>query len=263
MTQHLRLEGKSAVITGGSRGIGKAIALAYAREGADLMLTARDEAALAEAAAAITPHGTRVETFSADITDEERIEEAMALAEERFGKIDILVNNAGIHKAARFLDYDLETWNRVMQVNINGTFICTQAALRRMLPSKTGKIIMVASTAGKYGSLFQSAYNASKHAVVGLTRCLALETAKLGITVNAICPGFVETDMVADALPELMKIFGTDDQEQLMEMMMQRVPMGRMLQPEEIAHLAVYLGSSESDGMTGQALTISGGLIQV
>jgi 3-hydroxybutyrate dehydrogenase len=252
-----------AFITGASRGIGKAIALAFAEEGADLMLLARQPALLEAVAEAAKAKGVRALAFSADITAAKDVEAAMEATERHFGRIDVLVNNAGIYRGARFMDYDLETWNQVMQVNINGTFICTQAALKRMLPRQSGKIVMVASTAGKYGSLYQAAYNASKHAVVGMTRCLGLETAKRGITVNAICPGFVETDMVEAVMPNMMKNFGIADRQEMTRALLQRVPMGRFLQPEEIAHLAVYLASSESDGMTGQALTISGGLILV
>ncbi|MBI4082834.1 MAG: SDR family oxidoreductase [Candidatus Lambdaproteobacteria bacterium] len=252
-----------AFITGASRGIGKAVALAYAEEGADLMLLARQAGLLEAVADAARAKGVQALTFSADITDAEQVEAAMEVTERRYGRIDVLVNNAGIYRGAKFVDYDLETWNRVLQVNVNGTFICTQAALKRMVPRRSGKIVMMASTAGKYGSLYQAAYNASKHAVVGMTRCLALETAKQGITVNAICPGFVETDMIEALIPNAMKNAGIEDRQGMTQALLQRVPIGRFLQPEEIAHLAVYLASSESDGMTGQALTISGGLILV
>lgn len=258
-----RMVGRTAVVVGSSRGIGRAIAQAYAREGARVVCAARDADALEEVVGAITAGGGDAHPQPCDITSDEDVTELRRVTEDVYGPATVLVNSAGMHKAARFLDYEMEDFRLLMELNYFGSVRTIQTFLPGMLDAGYGKIVNVASTAGKYGSLFQSPYNGSKHALVGLTRCIALETAKQGVTVNAICPGFVETDMVGRAAGELQAVLGFDEPEQVKTALLGRVPMGRFLEPEEIGHLAVYLGSGESDGMTGQALTLSGGLILV
>jgi meso-butanediol dehydrogenase/(S,S)-butanediol dehydrogenase/diacetyl reductase len=254
-----RLAGRRALITGASRGIGRAIAERYAAEGADLFLTATSMGKLEETRDLVAGHGGRVFLHTADVSDRDQVEAMIKSAVAAMGGIDIAVNNAGVYKAARFVDYTADEFDQVMKVNAYGVFHVMQFVLRHMLERGAGgKIVNVASTAGKWESMNQSAYNASKHAVVGMTRCAALETAASGITINAICPGFVDTDMI-DAFRAHADIAGVPF-EQIKAGAIQRVPMGRMLDPVEIAHLAVYLGASESDGMTGQTITISGGM---
>lgn len=257
-----RMEGKTALITGGGRGIGRTIALAYVREGAVVALSARSEEALEETASTINSGGGRALAVPADVTEDADVANLRSRIERELGQVDVLVNNAGSYLPRRFLDYTMEEWEQTIGVNLLGTVRVTREFLPGMLERGRGRIVNVASTAGKYGSLFQSAYNASKHGVVGLTRCLALETAKTAVRVNAICPGFVETEMIDGAKPHFAEILG-QSLEQTEQTLLSRVPIGRFLQPTEVAHLAVYLGSDESDGMTGQALTISGGLILV
>jgi NAD(P)-dependent dehydrogenase (short-subunit alcohol dehydrogenase family) len=167
-----------------------------------------------------------------------------------------------MHLAGRFQDFEITDWQRIVDVNVLGTVRVTRAFLPQMIDEGRGRIINMASTAGKYGSLFQSPYNATKHAVVGITRCLALEAAASGVRVNAICPGFVETEMVDGAVQGFAQVLGIAP-EQVVPSVLQRVPIGRLLQPEEIAELAVYLASGPGDAMTGQSLTIAGGLILV
>ena len=253
-----RLKGRRVLITGGSRGIGRAIAERFAAEGAALCLSATTEAGLAASKAACEALGARVETVAADMADAALAAGVVEAAAEKLGGLDVLVNNAGVYKAARFVDYAPEDFDRIMKVNAYGLFFAMQAALKRMKAAGYGKIVNIASTAGKHESLNQAAYNASKHAVVGLTRCAALEHARDGITVNAICPGFVKTDML-DQFSDHAAIAGVSV-ESLLQALTARVPMGRFLEAGEIAHLAVYLASAESDGMTGQAITISGGM---
>lgn len=253
-----RLTGKRVIITGASRGIGRAIAQRYAEEGADLLLTATGVQQLNDTLGDCVGQGAKVLTMAADVADRAQCEAMIQRAVEALGGLDVLVNNAGIYKAGRFIDYEPETFDRIMQVNAYGTFHAMQFALRQMRANGGGKVVNIASTAGRWESMNQSAYNASKHAVIGMTRCAALEHAKDGITINAICPGFVETDMI-DQFDDHAALAGVSV-EQLKAALIGRVPMGRMLQPVEIAHLAVYLASSESDGMTGQAMTISGGM---
>jgi len=253
-----RLAGKAALITGASRGIGRAIAIRFAEEGADLVLAATNAEKLRETQALAEAQGASVTLHTLDVAQRDQVQGMVDAAVAAHGRIDVLVNNAGVYKAARFVDYTPEEFDQVMQVNLYGAFHVMQLCLRQMLKQGGGKVVNIASTAGKWESPNQAAYNASKHALVGLSRCAALETAAHGITVNAICPGFVETDMIS-AFDSHAEILGVDV-EQLRAGLLQRVPMGRMLQPQEIAHLAVYLASSESDGMTGQTITISGGM---
>jgi len=258
-----RLEGRTAVVIGSSRGIGRSIAEVYAAEGATVVCVARDVDALGEVVASIEQDGGEAVAQRCDVTSDSDVAALRQFVRDAYGAATVLVNSAGMHKAGRFLDYEMDDFRQLMELNFFATVRTIRTFLPDMIEAGYGKIVNVASTAGKYGSLFQSPYNSSKHAVVGLTRCLALETAKQGVTVNAICPGFVETDMMDRASAELQRVFGVDDPEKVREIVLARVPQGRFLHPEEIAHLAVYLGSAESDGMTGQALTISGGLILV
>jgi len=180
-------------------------------------------------------------------------------AVKTMGRIDVLVNNAGIYKAARLVDYTPEDFDRIMKVNLYDAFNVMQLVLRHMQARKSGKVVNIASSAGKWMSMNQSAYNASKHALVGLTRCAGLEMGPHGVNVNAICPGFVETDMIEEfrAHGEILGI----PFEKVKEAGLARVPLRRFLRPEEIAHLAVYLGSGESDGMTGQSILLDGGMV--
>jgi len=256
-----RLAGRSALVTGASRGIGRAIALRYAEEGADLFLTATNPALLEQTRLQAEGLGATVTVHVADVARREAVQAMVDAALQALGGIDILVNNAGVYKASRLVDYTPEDFDRIMQVNVYGVFHLMQMVLRHMQPRGRGKVINIASTAGKWGSMNQSAYNASKHAVVGLTRCAALEMGAHGINVNAICPGFVQTDMLEEFRAH-GDILGVPF-ERVLEAGLARVPLKRFLQPREIADLALYLGSPESDGMTGQTLLLDGGMLMV
>ena len=256
-----RLGGRTALVTGASRGIGRAIALRYAEEGADLFLAATNASALQETQAQAEALGAHVAWQCTDVSRRDQVQALVDAAVARFGAIDILVNNAGVYKAGRLVDLTLEDFDRVQQVNVYGAFHVMQLVLRHMQPRGRGKVVNIASTAGKWGSMNQSAYNASKHALVGLTRCAALEMGAHGINVNAICPGFVQTDML-DEFRAHADILGVPF-EKVLEAGLARVPLKRFLQPREIADLAVYLGAAESDGMTGQTLLLDGGMLMV
>ncbi|MBM44725.1 MAG: hypothetical protein CL458_00580 [Acidimicrobiaceae bacterium] len=248
-----RLKGKRAVITGGGRGIGKAIALAYAKEGAQCVITSRRFEDL-EATAAEAPPGTVV-PVACDVSEGDSVSAMAAFVHQELGGADIVVNNAGIHAAGRFVDIEPETYSRLYEVNVVGVVRVSQAFLSGMIERQRGSIVNIASTAGLFESPGQAPYNASKHGTVGLTRCMALELASSGVTCNAICPGFVDTPML-DGFADLVGA----ESEELRKQLAKRTPMGRILSPDEIANLALYLGSDESSGMTGQTMAISNGM---
>ncbi|MGZ0217639.1 MAG: SDR family NAD(P)-dependent oxidoreductase [Acidimicrobiales bacterium] len=247
-----RLDGRTAVITGGGRGIGRAIALAYVAEGAKCVITSRSiadlEATAAEAPESLFPIGC-------DVSSGESVTNMAAEAVALLGNVDIVVNNAGIHAAGRFMDIDPETYTRLFDVNVVGVVRVSQAFLPAMIERGHGRVVNIASTAGLFESPGQAPYNASKHGTVGLTRCMALELAPNGVTVNAICPGFVDTPMI-DGFASLVGA----ERDALRDQLAARTPMGRMLQPEEIASLAIHIASDEAGGMTGQTMVVSNGM---
>ena len=255
-----RLDQQVAIITGASRGIGRAIAEAYAAEGASLCLVATDTARLSEVKDALGLPAERIMTVSLNVTDRDACFAAVEQVEQRFGRVDVLVNNAGVYRAKPFMDYVPQDFQDMLDVNLFGVLHFTQACLPGMQARQHGRIINMASTAGKWGSRNQSAYNVSKHAVVGLTRCLALEASPYKVTVNAICPGFIQTDMVEELKAQVAKSSGISG-EDMVKAALARVPLGRVLDPDEIASLAVYLGSAESRGMTGQSIHLDGGMV--
>lgn len=259
MTQ--RLVGKRALITGASRGIGRAIAEAFAREGASLVLNARDQARLQKAAEELANRGATVSAHACDVTDRDAVFRMVNEAATD-GPIDILVNNAGIHIARPFSEYSFEEFSAVMEANVYSVFHVTQAALEHMKKQQSGAIVNIASTAGKWGSRNQSAYNASKHAVVGLTRCLGLEMSAHGIRTNAICPWVVDTDM-ADGFIKGHAQATDMSAEEITNAFTATVPIKRFVKPEDVADLAVYLASNESGFVNGQAWTVDAGYTMI
>ncbi|MEM7466288.1 MAG: glucose 1-dehydrogenase [Pseudomonadota bacterium] len=253
-----RLAGKRALITGASRGIGRAIAEAFRDEGAALALNARNPERLAQAAAEIDSSAT---IYPCDVSDRDSVFEMVAQVEAD-GPIDVLVNNAGIHIARPFTDYSFEEFSAVIEANVYSVFHVTQAVLNGMKSQQSGAIINIASTAGRWGSRNQSAYNASKHAVMGITRCLALEMAPHGIRTNAICPWVVATDMADSFIKGHAAATGMST-EDITNAFTATVPIQRFVKPEEVAALAVYLGSDESGFVNGQGMTIDAGYTMI
>ena len=253
-----RLSGRTALVTGASRGIGRSIAQAYAREGADLVLSATNEASLDLVKNELEEWGVSVACFAADLSEASAVDELFARSIKAFPELDVLVNNAGIHIGKPFTEHSMEEFDRLMKINVYSVFQLTQRAIAHMRSLGRGKVVNISSTAGKWESMNQVAYNTSKHAVVGMAKCVALENEQNGINVNTICPGIAEPDITRNAQKQVAPT-GVSA-EQFQTMIEAQIPLGRMLQPEEIAHIAVYLASSESDGMTGQTLTISGGM---
>jgi NAD(P)-dependent dehydrogenase (short-subunit alcohol dehydrogenase family) len=255
-----RLANQVAIITGASRGIGRAIAEAYAAEGATLCLMATDTTRLDEVKDSLGLPAEQIMTVGVNVTDREACFRAVDAVLARFGRVDVLVNNAGVYRSKSFLEYSAQDFQDMLDVNLFGVLHFMQACLPDMQARKHGRIINMASTAGKWGSRNQSAYNVSKHAVVGITRCVALEASPYAVTVNAICPGFIQTDMVEALKTQVAQTTGVSP-EDMVKAALTRVPLGRVLNPSEIAGLAVYLGSAESSGMTGQSIHVDGGMV--
>ena len=251
------LEGRHALVTGGARGIGLACAQALQQRGATLTLLGRDRAALDAAVASLGRQGA-VRAVAADIADEASVRAAFEQAAQDAGAIDILVNNAGQATSQRFERTDAAQWQAMLAVNLTGTYHCIQAALPGMLAAGWGRVINVASTAGLIGYPYVSAYCAAKHGVVGLTRALALEVARKGVTVNAVCPGFTETDIVRDAVDNIVRKTGRTAGQARAELAA-RNPQGRLVQPGEVAEAVAWLALPACASINGQAIAIDGG----
>jgi len=259
----MKLNDKLAFITGGGRGIGREIARIFASEGANIVVVARSENQVAQVAEEIK-NEFDVNTLGVicDVANVESVKNAFAKVKEHFEAMpDILVNNAGIAESAPFHKTSDELWQKIIDINLTGTFYCTREVLPAMLEKKWGRVINIASIAGKAGAPYIAAYVASKHGVVGMTRSLAVEVATKGITANAICPGYVETDMAQYAIDNIVSKtkVSVEDAKRYLE---SQSPQQRMVTVEEVAALALLLASEEGRGINAQAINIDGGGVQ-
>ncbi len=246
----MRLENKVALVTGSSRGVGKAIALALAREGADVVVTYRRRAqAAAETGREIEALGRRALVLQADVVCREDVKRMMAAAMDALGRLDILINNAGSFPMKPFTALSEEDWDQVMALDLKGVFLCCKEVLPVMRQQRKGHIVNVASVAGLVGGIGLVAYSAAKAGVIGLTKALAREVASLGITVNAIAPGIIETETALKTFPASALEFYTRYQ----------VPLARLGQPADVTGLVVFLASDEADYITGQVYAVDGG----
>ncbi len=246
---------RHALVTGGGSGIGAAIAVALVQAGLRVTITGRRLDVLQTLAAR---HPGQMQAVVMDVADEAAVALAFAQAKASFGSVQILVNNAGQAHSAPFRKTDAALWQQMLAVNLTGTFLCTQAALPDMLAAQWGRIINVASTAGLVGYAYVTAYVAAKHGVVGLTRALALEVAKKGITVNAVCPGYTETDILRESIANVVAKTGRTEEQARAEFASGN-PQGRIVQPEEVADTVRWLCGDAAGAVTGQAIAVCGG----
>ena len=258
----MKLENRLAFITGGGRGIGRAIAIAFAREGASVAVVARTLKQVREVAKEIKKEfAVEALPLKCDVRNGGWVKDAFDTFRTHFGRgPDVVVNNAGVARSELFIKTDEPFWEEHLNTNLGGTFRCTHAALPEMIERRWGRIINIASIAGKTGAPYISAYAASKHAVLGLTRSLAVEVAAQGITVNAICPGYVDTDMTSQGVENIVAKTGKSAR-QALKMLEQMSPQNRLVTAEEVAALAVLLASAEGRGINGQAINVDGGTV--
>jgi NAD(P)-dependent dehydrogenase (short-subunit alcohol dehydrogenase family) len=257
----MSLEGKAIVVTGAGRGIGREIAMSAAKAGADVVLVARSKAQLDDVAAQIAAQGKgSALVYPADLTDKAVADELIKQTVDRFGGIYGLVNNAGTQIIANLAMSKEDDFRAVYELNVFALFRLTKAAVRRMIPARSGRVVNISSIAAKYGSAYNSAYASSKAAVLGFTRSVARETAQIGITVNAICPWHVDTELVREAMARRAKMFGKTV-DQYLEGIIDESPQKRLIDAREIAALCIYLLSEEARGITGQSINVDGGVM--
>jgi NAD(P)-dependent dehydrogenase (short-subunit alcohol dehydrogenase family) len=256
------LRDKVVLVTGGGKGIGRAIALAFAARGSRVVIAGRTQAALDAVAAEIHRRHPKVLPLACDVTQKKAIEELQKRIASELGAVEVLVNNAGIAPAASFLEMEDSLWEEVLRVNLTGTYYCCKAFLPEMVRARWGRIINIASTTAKISYANISAYASSKHAVLGLTRSLAVETAKFGVTVNAVCPGYVDTGLTQKNAALLAQKRGKPVDDAL-EMLKSASPQRRLIEPGEVADLTVMLASDAARGITGQAINVDGGAVMM
>jgi len=256
----MELQGQVAIVTGAGRGIGRATALELARLGADIVIAELDAGGADKTAALVKDLGRRAVVVPTDVTKRTDLATMVERTRTAFGRIDVLVNNAGIYRAAATLDVTEEHWDAIMTINAKAVFFATQAVLPMMIAQKSGSIVSLASMAGKIGSRTNRPYNASKAAVISMTKSLALAHAADGIRVNCVCPGFVETDMWTMVAREQSALLNQTPEE-FTRKRQESVPLGRMERPEDVAAVIGFLASPRAAYMTGQALSVDGGLV--
>lgn len=253
-----RLEGRGAVVTGGGRGIGAAVALALAAEGARVVVAARTATEVESVAGEIGSAGGAAWPVQVDVTDPGSVDALAEAARGRLGDVEILVNSAGVAYSAPLARQTLEEWERIFAINVTGTFLATKAFLPAMMERGRGRVINLASVAGLAGARYIGAYAASKHAVVGFTRSIAAEAAPRGVTVNAVCPGYVDTRLTDQSVARIVERAGLSEAE-AREAILATSPQRRLIEPEEVARAVTWLCEDGARGVNGQTIVIDGG----
>jgi len=249
-----KFDQKTAIVTGGGSGIGREVALGLARGGANVVLGDLSLERAKEVAEEILASGGNAEPVQVDVADADLVRSMVAVTMEKFGRIDILVSNAGWDKVMPFVDTDEDLWDRVIAVNYRGHLACTHAVVPHMIDAGAGKIVLLASDAGRVGSSGEAVYSGSKGAVIAFSKALARETARQGINVNCVAPGLTDTPMLTNV---------SDGNEKLMAAIIRSIPLGRVGTPAEVARAVLFLASSDADYITGQTLSVNGGLSMV
>ena len=253
----MSLKGRGAVVTGGGRGIGEAVARSLAGAGCRVVVTARSSDQIEGVAGSLVEAGHEAWAVSCDVSDESAVAELARRAQEHLGPVDILVNNAGVAPTAPLARLTLDMWNQALGVNATGTFLCTRAFLPAMMERGWGRVVNVSSVAGLFGAKYMGAYAASKHAVIGFTRSVAPEAAEGGATVNAVCPGFVDTPMTDEGIRMISERSGKSRQESVAAMLAD-TPQTRLISPEEVAQSVLSLCSDDAADTNGEAVVLDG-----
>jgi 3-hydroxybutyrate dehydrogenase len=254
-----RLSDKVAVITGAASGIGKEIALAFAREGAKVAIADLDQKAAQETAFEIAPLARSALGLAMDVSKEEQVEVGMARVIEAFGRIDILVSNAGVQIVAPLVEFEFAKWKKLLSIHLDGAFLTTRAALRRMYQQKSGSIIYMGSVHSKEASPLKAPYVTSKHGLLGLAKVVAKEGAEHGVRANVICPGFVRTPLVEKQIPEQARQLGISEAEVVKAVMLKETVDGEFTTVQDVAEVAVFLAAFPSNALTGQSVIVSHG----
>ena len=254
-----RLLDKVALITGAASGIGKEIALAFAREGAKVVIADLDQKAAQETASAIHSLEHRALGIAMDVSNEEQVEAGMARVIDTFGRLDILISNAGVQIVAPIVEFEFAKWKKLLSIHLDGAFLTTRAALRRMYSQKSGSIIYMGSVHSKEASPFKAPYVTSKHGLVGLAKVVAKEGAAHGVRANVICPGFVRTPLVEKQIPEQARELGISEAEVVKTVMLKETVDGQFTTGQDVAEAAVFLAAFPSNALTGQSIVVSHG----
>ena len=254
-----RLLDKVAVITGAASGIGKEIAISFAREGAKVVIADLDQNAAQQAASEIDPTGKRALGVAMDVSNEEQVEAGMARAVETFGRLDILVSNAGVQIVAPLVEFEFDKWRKLLSIHLDGAFLTTRAALRQMYSQKSGSIIYMGSVHSKEASPLKAPYVTAKHGLIGLAKVVAKEGAAHGVRANVICPGFVRTPLVEKQIPEQARELGISEADVVKTMMLKETVDGEFTTVQDVAEVALFLAAFPSNALTGQSVVVSHG----
>ena len=254
-----RLLDKVAVITGAASGIGKEIALTFAREGARVVIADLDQSTAQQTASEIDPTGKRALGVGMDVSNEEQVESGMARAIEAFGRLDVLVSNAGVQIVAPLVEFEFDKWKKLLSIHLDGAFLTTRAALRQMYRQKSGSIIYMGSVHSKEASPLKAPYVTAKHGLIGLAKVVAKEGAAHGVRTNVICPGFVRTPLVEKQIPEQARELGISEADVVKTMMLKETVDGEFTTVQDVAEAALFLAAFPSNALTGQSMVVSHG----